>query len=79
MAYKGNRKLYDVGGDLMCSVRAEEQRWVEGRAGEMFTPTFHLCVTDDPLNSSEGIKETDVNIIKVSSLQFSPLLALTER
>lgn len=26
-----------------------------------------LCVSDDPLNSSGGIKENDVNIIKVQS------------
>lgn len=58
----------------MCSIRGGERWWVEGRAGETFTPTFQFCVTDDPLNSSEGIKEIYVNIIKVSSMQFSPLL-----
>lgn len=45
------------------------QRWravVGGRESRRaFTPTFHFCVSDDPLNSSGGTEEN-------LSLKFSP-------
>lgn len=42
------------------------QQWEAAAGGrESVTPTFHFCVSDDPLNSSGGIKENDVSIIKV--------------
>lgn len=49
----------------------QHQLWravVGGRESlQAFAPTFHFCVSDDPLNSSGGIKKKDVDIIKVHS------------
>lgn len=46
-------------------VALHQPLWVEGRAG--LAPTFPACVSDDPLNSSGGIKGNCVNITKIHS------------
>lgn len=39
---------------------------VGGRESQQeLAPTFHFYVSDDPLNSSGGIKENDADAIKV--------------
>lgn len=59
------KKLCDVG-VAVCT--AELCGGLERRARKRSPPTFHFCVSDDdPLSSSGGIKETDVDIIKVHS------------
>lgn len=50
----------------------QHQRWrdvVGGRESrQVSAPTFHFYVSDDPLNSPEGIKENDVSLNNVPSL-----------